>query len=66
MTRKIKDAVKKNIPNITKKYESLSDFFMNAPADEQRRIFTEAAHRANEDQMKIFKEAERLKTKNGN
>ncbi len=41
-----------------KKYEGLSDFFMNAPADEQKKVFIEAAQRANEDQFKIFIEAQ--------
>lgn len=39
------------------KYKGLSDFFMHAPADEQKKVFTEAARRANEDQSKIFREA---------
>ncbi len=39
------------------KYKGLSDFFMRASADEQKKVFTEAARRANEDQSKIFREA---------
>jgi hypothetical protein len=30
---------------------------MHAPADEQKKVFMEAARRANEDQSKIFREA---------
>ena len=41
-----------------KKYEGLSDFFMHAPADEQKKVFAEAARKANEDQMKVFKQAQ--------
>ena len=41
-----------------KKYTSASDFFMHAPADEQKRVFSEAARKANEDQMKVFKQAQ--------
>jgi hypothetical protein len=39
------------------KYKGLSDFFMHAPVDEQKKVFTEAARMANEDQSKIFREA---------
>jgi hypothetical protein len=42
------------------KYSGLSDFLMRAPADEQKRVFTEAARKANEDQMKIYKQAQGL------
>lgn len=44
----------------TKKYTSASDFFMHAPADEQKKVFTEAARKANEDQMKVFRQAQRV------
>ncbi len=40
------------------KYKGLSDFFMHASADEQKKVFTEAARKANEDQMKVFKQAQ--------
>ena len=40
------------------KYKGLSDFFMHASPDEKKKVFTEAARRANEDQMKIFKQAQ--------
>jgi hypothetical protein len=44
----------------SKKYTSASDFFMHAPADEQKRVFTEATRKANEDQMKVFKQAQEV------
>ena len=31
---------------------------MHASADEQKKVFTEAARKANEDQMKVFKQAQ--------
>ncbi|GEM_PF-859846 len=46
----------------TPTYEGLSDFFLRAPVDEKKKVIKEAAHKANEDQLKVFKEA-RLKTK---
>ncbi len=41
-------------------YAGLSDFLLRASSDEKKRIITEAAHRANEDQFKVFSKA-RLK-----
>jgi len=41
-------------------YEGLSDFFLRAPVDEKKKIIEKAAHKANEDQNKVFNEA-RLK-----
>lgn len=57
MMDKIKNLFKNKKAEEVKKYTSASDFFMHAPADEQKKVFTEAARRANEDQMKIFQEA---------
>jgi hypothetical protein len=57
MINKLKNLFKRRKMEDSKKYEGLSDFFTRAPADEQKKVFTEAARRANEDQMKIFKEA---------
>jgi hypothetical protein len=57
MIDKLKNIFKGKKTGEPKKYEGLSDFFMHAPADEQKKVFAEAARRANEDQMKIFKEA---------
>jgi len=44
-----------------RKYSGLSDFFLRAPEDEKQKIITEAARRANEDQLRIFNRA-RIKT----
>jgi len=57
MINKLKNLFKGRKTEEPKKYEGLSDFFMHAPADEQKKVFAEAARRANEDQMKIFQEA---------
>lgn len=38
-----------------KKYKGFSDFLMNAPAEEQKEVFAEAARKANEDQMEVYK-----------
>lgn len=38
----------------TTKYKGFSDFFMNAPGKIKKEVITEAAHRANEDQLKVF------------
>ncbi len=61
MIEKIKNMFKRKNAGDSKKYEGLSDFFMNAPADEQKKVLLEAARRSNEDQMKVFREAQ-LKT----
>lgn len=36
------------------KYTGLSDFLLHASPDEKKKIITEAARRANEDQFKVF------------
>ena len=41
-------------------YEGFSDFFLRAPVHEKKKVIEEAAHKANADQLKVFKEA-RLK-----
>ncbi len=41
-----------------KEYKGLADFLLHASADEQNKVFTEAARKANEDQMKVFKQAQ--------
>lgn len=58
MINKIKNLFKGKKAKEPKKYEGLSDFFMHAPADEQKKVFIEAARKANEDQMKVFKQAQ--------
>ena len=57
MMNKLRNLFRGRKESDLKKYEGLSDFFMHAPADEQKKVFTEAARRANEDQMKVFQEA---------
>ncbi len=57
MINKLKKLFKGKEIEGPEKYKGLSDFFMRAPADEQKKVFTEAARRANEDQSKIFREA---------
>lgn len=41
-------------------YEGFSDFFLRAPVDEKKKVITEAAHKANEDQRRVLQES-RLK-----
>ncbi len=62
MIQVLKSLFKKREIKTSKKYKSLSDFFANASVSEQRKIFTDVAHRSNEDQLKVFKEAH-LKTR---
>ena len=57
MINKLKNLFKGKKAKEPKKYEGLSDFFMHAPADEQKKVFAEAARRANEDQMKTFQDS---------
>ncbi|MDO8604555.1 MAG: hypothetical protein Q7K40_04155 [bacterium] len=39
-------------------YAGLSDFLLRASSDEKKKIITEAARRANEDQYKVFTKAQ--------
>lgn len=48
---------KKNSGKVARKYNGFSDFFLHASDEEKKVVFTEAAHRANEDQQKTFREA---------
>ena len=41
-----------------KEYKGLADFVLRASKVEKERVFTEAAEKANEDQLRVFKEAE--------
>lgn len=41
----------------TPKYGGFSDFFMNAPEKTKKEVITEAAHKANEDQLRVFNKA---------
>lgn len=45
-------------------YAGFSDFFLHAPADEKKKVITEAARKANEDQLKVFNEAHLKVTRN--
>lgn len=48
---------KKNNGTIAEKYDGFSDFFLRASKKEKEAVFTEVAHKANEDQQKTFREA---------
>ncbi len=39
------------------KYSGVSDFFLHASDDEKKRVMNEAARKANEDQLKVFRAA---------
>lgn len=41
----------------TAKYGGFSDFFIHAPREAKEKVIAEAAHKANEDQLKVFNEA---------
>ena len=60
MMKILKNMFKAKETDGPEKYKGLSDFFMHAPADEQKKVFTEAARKANEDQMKVFKQAQEV------
>lgn len=42
------------------KNDVLSDFLLNAPLEEQIRIFTKAAHQANKDQQEMVERSKKL------
>ncbi len=49
---------------IIEKYKGFSDFMLHASPEEKKKVFTEAARKANEDQLRAFKEIElKLKTR---
>jgi hypothetical protein len=62
MIQQIKNFFKGKAAAKPREYSGLSDFLLHAPLEEQKRVITEAAHKANEDQMKVFKAAQ-IKTK---
>ncbi|MEI8249024.1 MAG: hypothetical protein WCG07_00830 [Candidatus Taylorbacteria bacterium] len=39
-------------------YNGFSDFFLRAPENTKREVIAEAARKANDDQMKVFKQAQ--------
>jgi hypothetical protein len=46
-------------------YKSAADFLLNAPREEKIALFTEAAHMANEDQIKLQLQADAFVDKYG-
>ncbi|MEK9131412.1 MAG: hypothetical protein AAB447_00705 [Patescibacteria group bacterium] len=62
MIKKIKAFFMTKKPESLEKYTGVSDFMVHASYDTKKKVFTEAARRANEDQLKTFREA-RLKTR---
>ncbi|MBI2444364.1 MAG: hypothetical protein HYV42_03965 [Candidatus Magasanikbacteria bacterium] len=40
---------------VTAQTSHFSDFFLHASDEQKRKVFTEAAKRANEEQMEVFK-----------
>ena len=58
MMKTLKNIFKGKKTKGPEEYKGLSDFLMHAPSDEQKRVFTEAASKANDDQMKVFKQAQ--------
>ncbi len=57
MMRYISNIFKSEFSKGPENYAGLSDFLIHASADEQKKVFMEAARRANEDQLKMFREA---------
>jgi hypothetical protein len=41
-------------------YKGFADFFLRAPESTKREVIAEAARKANEDQMKVFKRAQEV------
>lgn len=62
MINKIKQLFKKKEVLKPEKYTGLSDFFLNASTTEKKEVIREAAKRANEDQLKVFNKALKMKT----
>lgn len=50
------------VTNGPEQYKGLADFLLHAPADEQKKVIKDVAHKSNEDQLKIFQDA-RMKVK---
>jgi hypothetical protein len=63
MIKALKNLFRKRSENDLSKYSGMADFFLHAPEELKKKVMMEAAKKANEDQMKIFKEAElKIKT----
>ncbi len=56
------EKIKQQAEDISKKYAGFSDFFIRASSDEKKKVITEAARRANADQLEVFEKA-RIKIK---
>ncbi len=61
MLNVFRNLFKKEKPKEIREYTGLSDFFVHASSDEKKTVIREAACKANEDQLKIFRAA-KLKT----
>ncbi len=57
MIKTIKRFFKGNEKGSAAGYKGVSDFLLRASAEEKKAVFTEAAHKANADQLKVFNEA---------
>ena len=62
MMNKIMNFFRKNEEKELEKYTGFADFFLHAPTEEKKKVITEAAKKANEDQFRILKES-RLRTR---
>jgi hypothetical protein len=63
MMKGLRNIFKKNKEKDISEYKGLSDFFLRAPVDIKKKVISEAAQRANEDQSVIYDKA-KLKIKN--
>jgi len=45
------------LDTLRKKSDSFSEFFLRASEEEIKKVLTEAAHKANEDQLRLFKKS---------
>ena len=57
MIKAIKNLFANKRRNKNRKYSGFSDFFLHAPENEKKEVITEAARKANEDQLAIFTRA---------
>jgi len=59
----IKNIFKRKNKGNDSEYTGLSDFLLRASPEEKKKIITEAARRANSDQLEIFNKSLKTKTK---
>lgn len=57
MLKSIKNMFSRNQTKSVSDYAGFSDFFLNAPADLKKKVITDAAKKANEDQLELFNRA---------